>query len=45
MPVLLQAILLSEIHHRIKNNIQGIISLLVLEGTKSQNPDVHNLLE
>lgn len=40
-----QAILLSEIHHRVKNNLQVIISLLALEGTKSQNPSVNNLLE
>lgn len=40
-----QAILLSEIHHRVKNNLQVIISLLALEGTKSQNPEVNNLLE
>ena len=40
-----QTVLLSEIHHRVKNNLQVIISLLTLEGTKSKNPDVNSLLE
>jgi two-component sensor histidine kinase len=40
-----QAVLLSEIHHRVKNNLQVIISLLALEGTKSRNPEVKSLLE
>lgn len=40
-----QSILLSEIHHRVKNNLQLVISLLTLHGHNTNNPSVKNYLD
>ncbi len=40
-----QSILLSEIHHRIKNNLQLVISLFTLHGHNTNNPSVKNYLD
>ena len=37
--------LLKEIHHRVKNNMQIISSLLFLQGQKSENTEVHAVIE
>lgn len=38
-------VLVQEIHHRVKNNLQFIISLLRLQGAEMRSPEVRNLLE
>lgn len=40
-----QNILLSEIHHRVKNNLQVVISLLTLKGQRSSNQETENFFE
>lgn len=37
-------ILLKEVHHRIKNNISSIGSMLILQAESADNPDVKNIL-
>jgi two-component sensor histidine kinase len=38
-------VLLSEIHHRVKNNLQVIVSLLNLQALRIDDPDVQQVLE
>jgi len=40
-----QALLLSEVHHRVKNNLQLVISLLTLHGHKTNNKNVKSYLD
>jgi two-component sensor histidine kinase/tetratricopeptide (TPR) repeat protein len=40
-----QSILLSEVHHRVKNNLQLVISLLTLHGHKTNNVSVKHYLD
>jgi len=40
-----QALLLSEVHHRVKNNLQLVISLLTLHGHKTNIKSVKNYLD
>lgn len=40
-----QALLLSEVHHRVKNNLQLVISLLTLHGHKTNNKSVKTYLD
>ena len=35
-----QSLLLSEVHHRVKNNLQLVMSLLTLQGRKNPEPEV-----
>ncbi len=38
-------VLLSEVHHRVKNNLQVIVSLLNLQAMRMDDPDVQHVLE
>jgi two-component sensor histidine kinase len=40
-----QLLLLSEVHHRVKNNLQLVISLLDLKGKKIEDPEVRTALD
>lgn len=40
-----QNVLLSEVHHRVKNNLQLVISLLTLHGHNTDNRSVKNYLD
>ncbi len=40
-----QSMLLSEVHHRVKNNLQLVISLLILHGHKTSNKRVKTYLD
>jgi len=43
--ILKQSILLSEVHHRVKNNLQLVISLLALHGHHTNNSSVKTYLD
>ncbi len=36
--------LLTEIHHRVKNNLQNVISLLYLKGSRNKNPEIQEVV-
>ena len=37
-------LLLTEIHHRVKNNLQNVISLLYLKGSRNKNPEIQEMV-
>lgn len=38
-------LLLTEVHHRVKNNLQNIIGLLYVQSNKSKNPEIRTTIE
>lgn len=43
--LILKSVVIQEIHHRVKNNLQTIASLLRLQGRRSDNYEVKNILD